>query len=183
MRTMAFTLLALSLLWIRCGTNTEEPVFPVFSALAAVSAPAIVSVSAVQNDSVSPSRQEFNVSYFITNQEEGFVGYNLYISSSTTAAQGAFVTLSGEPYLEDGIPPSFKHVGASTSTASADLQTQRIIHFEAPPAPKSFQLCELYYFRMTAVLRTGLQSNPSAEQSACAATSAGLCPTGTPCNP
>lgn len=167
-----------------CGTNTEEPVFPVFLIFSPVAPPALVSVTAVETQNTGEALQyKFNVSYYVTNSEDGFLGYNLYISSSATAAEAAILGIGGEPYLETGIKPSFSHAGQNPGTAAADLQTQRVRNFRAAPAPIAFQACELYFFTLTAQTRNSLESNPSPQISACAAITPGLCPSGTPCNP
>ncbi|MCB1320967.1 MAG: hypothetical protein KDK34_11980 [Leptospiraceae bacterium] len=174
---------ALALMAATCGTNTEEPVFPILTSFSTVAPPAIVSVAAVENTDETPARYEFDVSYYITNQEDGFLGYNLYVNSSTSAAEGTFAPVSGDPYLPDGTRPSFKHAGSVASTASADLITRRVDNFKAAPAPENFQLCELYYFRLTALVRNGLESSGSVEVSKCAALDTALCPVGSACNP
>ncbi len=167
-----------------CGTNTEEPVLPVFLIFSAVGAPALVSVTAVEtNPPATALRYEFDVQYFVTNTEDGFLGYNLYIDSSQTSAQAAILGLIGSPYLPTGVAPSFSHATSTPSTANADLVTQRVSDFRAPPAPENFQACELYFFRITAVTRNGIESPPSAQIQRCAALNAALCPLGSPCNP
>jgi hypothetical protein len=167
-----------------CGTNTEEPVLPVYLIFSSVAAPALVSVTAVETQQVGePLRYEFDVRYFVTNSEDGFLGYNLYVDSSQTSAEAAILGITGAPYLPNGVAPSFNHSAEEASTASTDLQTQRVNDFKAAPAPESFQSCELYFFRITAVTRNGIQSNPSPQLQQCAALNAALCPSGSPCNP
>ncbi len=174
----------LALFAATCGTNTEEPVFPVFLIFSPVAPPALVSVAAVETQNAGEAlRYEFDVSYYVTNSEDGFLGYNLYLSSSATAAEAAILGIGGEPYLETGIKPSFSHAGENPSTAAVDLQTQRVQNFRAAPAPISFKACELYFFTLTAQTRNSLESNPSPQVAACAALDPGLCPSGTPCNP
>lgn len=165
-----------------CGTNTEEPVFPLYTALTLIASPAIVSVRPVEaGTGFADYRIEFDLGYYVTNQEEGFLGYNLYISTSTTSAEAAVGGSSTGIYLPSGTAPSFPHVGSTVSTSS--LQTQRLTHLKPPPGEKPFQLCEKYFFRMTALVRNGLESNASAEKSSCAAANAALCPKGSACNP
>ena len=176
--------LSLPLSTTACGTNTDEPVLPVYLIFSAVSAPALVSVSAVETQLTGdPLRYEFDVRYSITNTEDGFLGYNLYIDSSQTSAQAAILGITGSPYLPAGVAPSFNHAEATASTANQDLQTRRVSDFRAPPAPESFQACELYFFRITAVTRNSIESSPSAQIQQCAALNSALCPKGSPCNP
>ncbi len=165
-----------------CGTNTEEPVFPLYTALTLIASPAIASVSPVEaGTGFDDYHIEFDLGYYVTNQEEGFLGYNLYISTSNTSAEAALGGSSTGIYLPSGTSPSFPHVGATATTAT--LLKQRITHQKPPPGEKPFQLCEKYFFRMTALVRNGLESNPSAERSSCASANAGLCPKGSACNP
>ena len=176
--------LALATLLSACGTNTDEPVLPAFLIFTNVGAPALVSVTPLETNPPATSlRYEFDVQYFITNTEDGFVGYNLYIDSSQTSAQAALLGIVGEPFLPNGISPSFEHSQADASTANASLVTQRVNNFRAPPAPENFQTCELYFFRITAVTRNGIESAPSPQVQQCAALIPGACPSGTPCNP
>lgn len=167
-----------------CGTNTDTPAYPLYSIVSPVSAPAITGVTPVSSPTAAnPLRFEFDVNYYISNKEETFLGYNLYITSSAVAAESTFTGVVGDPYLEDGIEPSFRHTGTTASTHSTALQTQRVENYTPAPSPQSFQYCEVYYFRLTAVVYNGTQSNASPQVEACAAGSAIACPVGTPCNP
>ncbi len=114
---MGVTLLACTALFLRCGTNTNQPVFPLY-VFSTVGAPAIVAVQPVQVnlDPLNPQMQ-YDLKYYITNQEDGFLGYNLYITSSSTSAQGTLIGLGTGPYLPSGTAPTFPHVGATASTA------------------------------------------------------------------
>lgn len=180
---MRLAIFSFLFLFLGCGTNTNQPVFPLY-VFSTVGAPAIVSLTAVQAnlDPVDPLMQ-FDLKYYITNQEDGFLGYNLYITSSSTSAQGTLVGLGTGPYLPDGVTPTYSHVGTAASTAPSSLVTKRVEYQVAPPNTRQFQYCELYYFRMTAVTRSGLESAPSAQASSCAALNTALCPSGTPCRP
>ncbi|MCB1174134.1 MAG: hypothetical protein KDK39_11230 [Leptospiraceae bacterium] len=167
-----------------CGTNTNEPVYPLYSIISPVSVPAIVAIAPVSAPEIAnPLRYEFDVKYYVTNREENFIGYNLYISSSTVASNGGYVGISGEPWLVTGVAPSFSHKNNEVSTLSSALITRRIDNYKPAPSPIAFQYCEIYYFRLTAVVYNGLESNASPQVAACAATSSASCPVGTPCNP
>lgn len=167
---------------LNCGTNTDQPPFPLYT-YSIVAPPAIVSVSPVEVPVNLQLRMEFDINYYVTNQEVGFLGYNLYISKTTTSAEAALLGIGTLPYMPDGVEPTFPHVAASPSTASSALITQRVEFEVPPPGLKFFQLCEKYFFRMTAVTRNGLVSNSSPQQASCAALNPALCPTGTACNP
>jgi hypothetical protein len=172
-----------ALIFLGCGTNTSQPVFPLY-VFSTIGSPAIVSLTPVQTnlDPLDPLMQ-FDLKYYITNQEEGFLGYNLYITSSSTSAQGTLGGLGSAAYTPDGVTPTYSHVGATASTAPEALITKRVEYQVAPPNTRQFQYCELYYFRLTALTRSGLESPPSAQASSCAATDSALCPSGTPCRP
>jgi len=164
-----------------CGTNTDEPIFPLFLAFSPLGAPSLVNVAPVEvNNLGEPLRYEFDVQYFITNQEEGFLGYNLYIDSSATSAEAALGGVTGDPYLPQGVEPSFVHADDPADTST--LISRRVEFFRPPPGLEFFQVCELYFFRITAYTRTTLESNPSVQLSACAAANPELCPVGSPCN-
>lgn len=163
-----------------CGTNTSTPVYPLLATLSTVGVPAIISVTPVEVAALPPNvKIEFDLKYYITNQEKEFIGYNLYISTTDTSS----LVASGKPYLPDGIEPSFPHVGATPSTAPADLITKRITDFKPAPSPIPFRICELYYFSLQAVTRNGIKSIPGNRVTACASTQPSLCPVGTGCNP
>jgi len=174
-------------IFLQCGTNTKQPVYPLF-VFSSVGAPAIVSVAPIQvNLDPSNPQMQFNLSYYITNGEDGFLGYNLRITDASTSAQGSLGTTgtsnSTGPYLPNGTAPSFSHVGAVPSTAPSSLITQRIVDEVPPPGEKQFQFCQLYYFTLSALTRSGLESNQSAQVSSCAAVDASVCPAHSPCNP
>ncbi|MBW7859379.1 MAG: hypothetical protein H3C43_14060, partial [Leptonema sp. (in: Bacteria)] len=98
-------LLALAL--IQCGTNTESPVYPINS-IVAVGSPAIVNVEPMipTDPNAAPS---FKISYYVTNQEKEFIGYNLYISQSAQSSEAIQIGSVGSPYLPNGIEPTFRH--------------------------------------------------------------------------
>ena len=164
-----------------CGINTEQPLFPLFT-FSVIGAPSIVNVQ--PRETLTPDlriKMEFDLEYYVTNSEEGFLGYNLYIQTSTSAAETQVTGIGVPPYLPHGIQPSFSHVGEVPDTKN--LVTKRITHQTPPPGEIPFDLCEKYFFRMTAITRAGTQSPPSAEKSVCAARDPLLCPKGSVCNP
>ncbi len=180
-----------------CGINTDDPVYPIFanSTYNVVGAPAIESLKAVE--SYTPSndpnfvpqdatdyRIQFDLTYFVTNRDEGFLGYNLYISSASTAAEATVAGLATEPYLPDGVEPSFQHVGDEADAHTDSRVTRRVLGQSTPPGGEvAFDICNLYFFRLTALTRSGVESNPSPEKSACAAVDTAQCPVGSICNP
>ncbi|MDH5656866.1 MAG: hypothetical protein OEZ34_13215 [Spirochaetia bacterium] len=182
MRSRFTSLFFLSFLFTGCGINTDSPVYPISVLINPVQVPAIVSLTPVQIwEPNNDYRIEFDLRYYITNQEQEFIGYNLYSSTTATSAQntgyGAII------YLPRGIEPSFDHIGATPSTLSTDIVTQRLTDFKASPSPIAFQLCEKYFFRLQAVLQNGIKSNLSNQAEACAITDINLCPSGSICNP
>ncbi|MBX7059721.1 MAG: hypothetical protein K1X75_16775 [Leptospirales bacterium] len=165
-----------------CGVNADDAIYPLYVALTPIGAPAIVSVQAVEIQAIGqPLQYGFDLQYYLTNQESGFVGYNLYINNTATSAQAILGGVSGQPYLPSGVRPSFNHADQPPDTTNRI--TQRLNYFKAPPSPEYFATCERYYFRMSAYTREGLESIAGAEISACAAANVALCPSGTPCNP
>ena len=167
---------------LSCGVNTDKPVYPLFTLFNPVQSPALVSIRpyAVWTTNLE-YKIEFDLSYYITNQEPQFQGYNLLISTTSTSAQNTgFGTVT---YLPNGVEPSFLHIGATPSTASSSLITQRVTNFKAPPSPLPFQLCEKYYFRLQAVTSNGLRSNTGNQIESCAIMDNTLCRKGTVCNP
>lgn len=180
-----------------CGINTDDPVFPIFadSTYNVVGAPAIESLTAVESFTPSDDpdfipqdatdyRIQFDITYFITNQSEGFLGYNLYITSSSTAAEASVSGLGTQAYLPDGVEPSFPHPGETADAHTDSRITKRVTNFqEAPGGETAFDICNLYFFRITALTRSGVESNPSPELSSCAAVDTTQCPEETICNP
>lgn len=142
-----------------CGTNTTSPVYPIYTLLS-VGSPAIVDLTPVTT--VDPP--QFKLSFYVTNQEEEFIGYNLYITQSYSSTDNTATT---KPYLPDGLEPSFSYTKADASTLAANLKTQTITAFSPPPSPVFFQYCTYYYFRMRAVLRNGTTSTASPQASGC----------------
>ncbi len=180
-RNLALALLPGLLLFARCGTNTDTPVYPIISTLSPPGTPAIYTLTpVVVTDSYSNYDIQFDLSYYITSDEPEFVGYNLYIT--TTSQSPDSVSVQG-PYLPLGYSPSFPHPDAPYDTSSSSLITQRVTHFKPPPSEVPFYQCEIYYFRMTSLMNTGIESQPGPVVSACAAVDITLCPKGTPCNP
>ncbi len=167
--------------FIACGVNTEQPVFPLVT-LTSVGAPAITSVTPVATfDETLQLIMQYDLKYYITNGEDGFLGYNLYITKTSSSAEATVLGVGGDPYLPGGNAPSFPHVGEAVDTTTE--KTQRITHFKPPPGPKIFDACDRYHFRLTAVIRTGAESYPSNQVDACAITDTTLCPKGGVCNP
>ncbi|MBI3394770.1 MAG: hypothetical protein HY042_02935 [Spirochaetia bacterium] len=178
----------ISLAMASCGVNTDQPVFPLYTTFTVVGPPAIISVTPVEvgiatSEPTKPYGVEFNVNFYVTNQEDGFLGYNLYISTSSTSAQSTLGGFTSGPYLPNGVAPSFPEAGKPASTASTALVTQRIQYQKPPPGEIQIQLCEKYFFRMTALVRNNIESAASTELPACAAANTALCPKGGPCNP
>jgi len=168
-------------IFLSCGTNTNVPVFPIYSLLP-VGSPAIVDVKPVEiTTSDNQLRIEFDVYYYVTNQQDEFIGYNLYISSSSISPDLVQANIGIIPYLPIGYEPTFYHTKEEASTESSKIVKKRIPNLKPAPSEIPFRLCEKYYFRLKAVLRNGIQSAPGAEISACATSSQIACPSNTPC--
>ncbi|MCB1189255.1 MAG: hypothetical protein H7A23_03725 [Leptospiraceae bacterium] len=195
-----FVLSILCIAFISCGNNTDTPVLP-FIFLNPVGTPQIVrmvpAVSPIEtpggvtetgvnvpgtdlpSPEAIPYKPEFILKYYVTNQEQQFIGYNLYITTSTPSL--AETMQGASTYLEDGVPPSFEHspVESSTNILIKKIIANRI----PPPGVFPFQKCEVYTFTLRALLSNGLVSNPSAPVSICSSLYPGKCPIGTSCNP
>lgn len=172
---------AVALFVCSCGVNTDQPVYPLLT-FTSVAPPTIVSVKPFRQlvffESPEPEYKiEFDIEYYVTNQENEFLGYNLYISSTSTSPEAP---VTG-PYLPVGYDPSFPHLKQEVNTTT--LITQRISHFKPPPGERPFDLCEMYYFRLRAYTRNDVESEPSPQIAVCAVEDVLLCPTGTVCNP
>lgn len=160
-----------------CGTNTDDPVYPILAFIQPIGAPAITSVSAQEKITDDLDyRIEFDVNYYVTNTEDEFIGYNLYINAAATSPEERN---PGEPYMPSGLEPTFPHSSGEADTTT--LMTQRVSYKKAPPDLIPFYTCEKYYFQLTALMRNGQQSNPSAQMEGCATVTPSLCPIDSPC--
>lgn len=167
--------------FIFCGTNLNTPVFPIYSILS-VGSPAIVNVIPVEIiTSTNKIRIEFDIQYYVTNLEDEFVGYNLYISTSSISPDLIQAGIGINAYLPNGREPTYFHSKEEASTQSTNLKTQRVPNLKPAPSEIPFQLCERYYFRLKAVLRNGITSAPGPEISSCAISSQVICPANSPC--
>ncbi|MBU44722.1 MAG: hypothetical protein CMN76_15980 [Spirochaetaceae bacterium] len=172
---------------IRCGTNTDRPVYSIFSLLS-VAAPAIVDVAPVDISEGlfgTPGyrlRYGFDVKYYVTNQEPEFVGYNLYITTTSLSTEAILTGIGTDPYLPLGYEPTFYHSPSEANTSSSSLITKRVTALKAPPGEIPFQICEKYFFRLQAVLLTGVESAPGPQISSCAFYDSTLCPSDSSCN-
>ena len=116
---------------IRCGTNTDRPVYSIFSLLS-VAAPAIVDVAPVDISEGlfgTPGyrlRYGFDVKYYVTNQEPEFVGYNLYITTTSLSTEAILTGIGTDPYLPLGYEPTFYHSPSEANTSSSSLITKPI---------------------------------------------------------
>ncbi len=174
-------LLFLIMVILNCGTNTDVPVFPIYS-LITVGSPAIIDIKPISYlTSDNKIRIEFDIYYFVTNTQDEFIGYNLYITPSITSPDLIQAGIIGTPYLPNGHEPSFYHSKEEVSTNSIDIKIQRIPNLKPAPSEISFQLCERYYFYLKAVLRNGITSSPGPVVSSCAVSSNVSCPSDTPC--
>ena len=180
-------ILALLPFLMACGTNTDRPVYSIFSILS-VAAPAIVDVEPVDISEGlfgTPDyrlRYGFKVKYYVSNQEPEFVGYNLYITTTSLSTEAILTGIGTEPYLPLGYEPTFQHSPSEANTSSSSLITKQVESLKAPPGEIPFQVCEKYFFRLQAVLLTGIESAPGPQVSSCAFYDSTLCPTSSSCN-
>lgn len=165
---------------VACGVNTNVPAQAIPLSYPAATKPNIESVVFVgEGDGFA-----FDISYYISNSEADFLGYNLYIKTIPSSV-GFFLSGAGQEsrYLPRGIAPSFIHVDDLVSSLPADLKVQRITYRGTPPAAEPFYNCMLYYFRIAAYLRGGFFSEVSPEIATCANANIASCPSNSPCNP
>ncbi len=169
------------IVFFHCGTNTHIPVFSIYN-LFSVGSTSIVDIKPIEvQTSDNKIRIEFDIYYYVTNKEDEFIGYNLYINTSSISPQFAQAGIGISPYLPNGIEPTFFHTKEEASTLSKDLKQKRIPNLKPAPSEIPFYICERYYFRLKAVLRNGIQSLPSPEISSCAVPKDFLCPVESPC--
>ncbi|MFN3603839.1 MAG: hypothetical protein ACK4UJ_03890 [Leptonema sp. (in: bacteria)] len=164
-----------------CGTNTNVPVYPIYN-LIAIASPSIVDIKPIEvqtND--NKIRMEFDIFYYVTNTEDEFIGYNLYITTSSISPDLVQAGIGLNPYLPSGYEPSFYHTKEEASTLFKDIKQKRIPNLKPSPSEIPFQICERYYFRLKAVLRNGIPAIPSAEISSCATPRNLQCPSTSPC--
>ncbi len=167
-------------LFLGCGNNTDVPALAVPLSYPAATTPSIIAVDFMQSSEGDP---QFNLEYYVSNEEPDFIGYNLYISTAPSSLRSYLLATQDGLYLPRGIEPSFSHSGEPASNAPADLKTQTISHRTAPPVPEPFYECQVYYFRFAAYLRGGFRSEASDEVQTCASDNPSSCPSGSPCNP
>ncbi|MCC5813674.1 MAG: hypothetical protein JJT78_02885 [Leptospira sp.] len=188
-KSLCIVLFSLSILsnFSRCGMNTDTPVAP-FVFFVPVGVPQIFNLrpsTSNVNENLqvtgfeANAKPEYILTYFVTNREPQFVGYNLYIGASIPSVAE---TLAGE-YLEDGIAPSFPHLPIEASTENNRLVTRKIKNFVPPPGLVPFQRCQIYTFSMRAFLNSGVISNQSTPVSVCSSVNPKACPVGSGCNP
>lgn len=185
--------LLLILLFWSCGTNTDTPTFP-FIFLNPIGTPQIAGILPTDVEYTIPTtaestisstetvyKPEFIIKYYVTNTEQQFVGYNLYITSTIPSL--AETQVGASVYLEDGVEPSFRHFATEASTESSGLIRRRIKNRVPAPGIFPFQKCEVYTFTLRALYNNGALSNPSAPVSACSSKFPAKCPEATSCNP
>jgi hypothetical protein len=143
-----------------------------------VGTPAIIAVRPVESVLTGDYLIQFEVDYYVTNTENEFAGYNLYISSLTESPDAR---TSGTPYLPAGIMPSFHHTSSEANTSSKSLITKSVLYASAPPNQINFQLCEKYFFSLAAYSTTGNSSFQSPQKSGCAVMDRSLCPVNSIC--
>jgi hypothetical protein len=178
--------------FVHCGTNTDTPLFP-FLFLNLIGTPQIAGViptdtslipmdnSTVLSAEAIVANPQFILKYYVTNTEQQFVGYNLYITEADPAIIETRV--GSAVYLEEGVQPSFKHFITEVSTDSTSIVRKLIKHRVPAPGIVPFQKCEVYTFTLRSVLNNGVLSNPSMFVRGCASRFPSKCQVGKSCNP
>lgn len=174
---------------INCGVNTDTPVIP-FIFMNPVGVPQVAGVIPTTefpvvntqfNIDLSQTKPEFVLKYYVTNTEQQFIGYNLYITASVPSIAETMVGAS--VYTENGIQPSFAHSPLDASMDKSRIQKRLIANRIPAPGMYPFQKCEIYTFTLRALLNTGLPpSAPSIPVRACASLTPSKCSIGTSCN-
>lgn len=121
-----------------------------------LAAPTTLSVNAVGGST-------FQVNYKVENKEDSFIGYNLYISTSSITDADISNML---PVSPKGNIPSFRH-----DTTQYNLSFQKEIKtYQKKSSPfiltMPFKQGKKYYFRICAYSRNGKTSTPSKQVSA-----------------
>ena len=111
--------------FLNCGINTDTPTTP-YIFLIPINIPQIAGLypidSATSTDFsyvepiLNSPKPQFILKYYVTNTEQQFVGYNLYITATTPSL--AETQLGANAYLENGVSPSFTHLATESSTES-----------------------------------------------------------------
>lgn len=103
------------------------------------------------------ANQTFEVTYSIENSEPTFIGYNLYISTTTIADSDVANLI---PYSVEGKIPSFTHESYTSvqQKFTIDNYHEKDGVFEIE---KKFISGKTYYFRLCAYSRFGTLSTPS----------------------
>ena len=185
----------LSLFISTCGTNTDTPTVlsPLMFLTNPINVPQLIGVIPTEEIPTSgndwlgyfnPNRPEYIVKYFVTNTEQQFIGYNLYVTTQTPTLIDTQTGLASSIYSENGILPSFPHLSLENSTSTENIKRRKIAWRVPPPGIQYFQKCEMYTFTLRADLSNVQQSsNPSFPVSACAGVDPSKCPAGSSCNP
>ena len=158
--------------------NTDSSTLNVLLSYPAANQPSIESI-----DFLDEGKLKFEIKYFLTNSEENFIGYNLYIGTIPFSLENILAGSKSSIYLENGIEPSFSHANAVFSADTQEIQTRVISNKKAAPSPEPFYECLVYYFRLTAYLRGDFESEASSEVQVCASSDPSSCPSSSPCNP
>lgn len=98
--------------------------------------------------------------YSVTNQENSFAGYNIYISN-TSIADSEITARTLAPYIIDGTEPTVK---ASSEDYNLSIKKDFLIQY-LRYATQSLVEGETYYIRMTAYSVNRIESLPSPEVS------------------
>ena len=165
--------------FIYCGTNPKSKVLPLISSniSSTTNTPQFLSISPISWSKKKKIKPEFLIRYYVTNKEEQFLGYNLYISEVNSS------TDSNSIYKTNGIEPSFPHTPSETSTLKSSLKVKKIPYRKTDPTPSHFENCKMYSFTFKAILSNSSHSAISKSISRCSVLDAKYCEIGSSCNP
>ena len=116
------------------------------------------------------ANQKFQISYFVTNQEEIFLGYNLYVSKISITDSDFGENPLVNHLLPEGEQPTFPYSKLDFDSETA--QNETIEFFDG--VRLQFECDQEYFFRLRAFGEGGRHSQPSNEDSGIAFKTAGV---------
>ncbi len=107
---------------------------------------------------VAASSESIRLSYMVTNTENTFTGYNVYISQ--TSIPDSYITSRViVPYLTEGSQPSVRHTSDDFNTSQSKTLTIDFLRYGIIRLNSG----ETYYIRMSAYSYNKVESLPSPE--------------------
>lgn len=109
--------------------------------------------------------KKFSISYTVENDEDTFIGYNLYVSTSSISDSDVSSLL---PVSDNGNIPTVSHQKDEEGQSEQYVVSAYREENGGFVIPMSFTAGKKYYFRLCAYSRLGKLSTPSTETSATA---------------